>query len=188
MAEASEKNSYSVHDATRLPGLISMLRLPLAAAFPFFVHKPALAIAILVAAALTDILDGQVARRRHQVTATGAILDGIMDKIFVLTVVVTLVASASLTVLEAALLGTRDIAELPLALYVAQKRGFRRGYSANPFGKLATVLQFLTLCNVVIGTAHHGLWVLATSSCGAVAAASYWAREARAKNHMSGAH
>jgi len=172
--------SYSLRDATRLPSLISLARLPLALAFPWVASKPVLAIGLLAAAALSDILDGQVARRCHQVTATGAALDALMDKVFVLAVVLSLLLGGSLTVLEALLLGTRDIAELPLAIRVARGHRIHRvARSSNPFGKLATVLQFMTLVAILLGTPHRGFWVLATGACGVLAAASYWVREER---------
>ena len=170
--------SYSLRDAVRLPGLISLARLPLAVAFPFSLRSPGLALGLLAGAAVSDVLDGRLARRLHQETPTGAALDALMDKVFVLVVVIALVFSGSLTVLEAVLLGTRDLAELPLAAILALSRSDQRAPPmSNPFGKLATVLQFLTVGAIIMGTSHHEVWVLATSVCGALAGVSYWLRE-----------
>lgn len=48
------------------------------------------AVATFVIAALTDLVDGIVARRFHQQTRLGAVLDPIADKLLVLTAVITL--------------------------------------------------------------------------------------------------
>ena len=64
-------------------------RVPLAAAFPFFWWT---ARSRRSRSGLTDLLDGWYARKFGQVTATGAAIDPSTDKVFVLTVVGTLVA------------------------------------------------------------------------------------------------
>ncbi|HEY8077432.1 MAG TPA: CDP-alcohol phosphatidyltransferase family protein, partial [Labilithrix sp.] len=75
-----------------LPNVLSAMRIPLAALFPFVVTRPALAIAVLAAAALTDVLDGWLARRLGEATPTGALVDGIADKLLGASVLVSLVA------------------------------------------------------------------------------------------------
>ena len=171
--------TYSLRDAVRLPGLVSLTRLPLALAFPWSLRSPVLALGLLVTAAISDVLDGRLARRLHQQTATGAALDALMDKVFVVVVVFTLVYSGSLSILEAVLLGTRDLAELPLVAILAATRTTDRRPPpmSNPFGKLATVLQFLTIAAILMGTSHREVWILATSVSGALAGVSYWLRE-----------
>jgi phosphatidylglycerophosphate synthase len=174
-------STYSLHDALRPPGLVSLLRLPLALAFPFVVHDPAWAIALLLVSSATDIVDGWLARHFHQETATGAVLDGLMDKAFVLTVVITLVATRALTVLEALLLATRDLGEVPLLIHssIARRLAPRPHRVSNVAGKLATVLQVATIAAVIVEAPHRLAWVLVTAACGAVAATWYWVRELR---------
>src|SRR5436190_966123 len=126
-----------------LPGLLSLVRLPLAAAFPFALASPPAAAAVLVAAGLSDVLDGWYARRSGQVTPTGAILDPAMDKVFVATVGVTLLARGGLTLPQVLLLLARDALELPLVVWFAfDVPGFasgRKRVKANRLGKTATV-------------------------------------------------
>src|ERR1044071_1962977 len=102
-----------------LPGLLSLVRLPLAAAFPFVLAKPPAMIAIIVAAGLSDVLDGWCARRSGRATPTGAILDPAMDKVFVATVGVTLLVKGGLSLPQLLLLLARDILELPLVVRFA---------------------------------------------------------------------
>jgi phosphatidylglycerophosphate synthase len=79
--------AYRARDLLRVPSLLSLARLPLAAAFVLLVDRPPVLVLVLVAAGVTDVLDGWYARRFDQVTATGAVVDPITDKLFVLTVV-----------------------------------------------------------------------------------------------------
>ncbi|HEY2369685.1 MAG TPA: CDP-alcohol phosphatidyltransferase family protein, partial [Polyangiaceae bacterium] len=136
------KRSHEIRlrDALLPPGLLSLARFPLALAFPVAWPRPALAAGVVALAAVTDVLDGFVARKFHQETETGALLDPLMDKTFVLGVAATLIAARVVTPLEAALLSTRELVELPLVAYVMASRvpGDRR---ANMAGKLTTVLQ-----------------------------------------------
>jgi CDP-diacylglycerol--glycerol-3-phosphate 3-phosphatidyltransferase len=71
-----------------LPNLLSMFRLAAAPMLAWAViawQTPAIAIGIVIAAALTDLLDGHCARATGQVSEVGAVLDPIADKIFILT-------------------------------------------------------------------------------------------------------
>jgi cardiolipin synthase (CMP-forming) len=162
------------------PNLVSLVRLPLAALFPLSVGHPGAALAVLGAAAVSDMADGWWARRRHQATTTGAVLDGFTDKIFVGSVLLTLLAVGRLTPVEVGLLLAREIGEAPLALWRAARRGSlarpRLGVRANRYGKVATSLQFVTLAIVAAGWSPGPLLVL-TAVAGAIAALSYWHRE-----------
>lgn len=172
--------TYDARDLLRAPGLLSLCRLPLAVAFPFTCRRrsPAGAVAILAAAGLTDVLDGWVARRLGQETAAGAVLDAIMDKLFVLTVAGTLVYARKLSKREALLLAARDLGELPLVVEAALRRRARPEQPApNRAGKIATTMQLLAAGAVVLGLPYRRLLVAATAACGAVAAYSYWTRE-----------
>ncbi|HEY4015176.1 MAG TPA: CDP-alcohol phosphatidyltransferase family protein [Polyangiaceae bacterium] len=174
---------YRARDLVRIPGLLSLSRLPLAAAFPFAVERPRAAVAILAAAAASDALDGWYARSTHQVTATGTALDPVTDKLFVLTVAVTLVRRALLSPLDVLWMSTREVAELPLVLAIAAspRLRLRRAAlaSANVPGKVATAFQFVTATAALVGMPHTGWMIGATAVAGAFAAATYWVRAVR---------
>jgi CDP-diacylglycerol--glycerol-3-phosphate 3-phosphatidyltransferase/cardiolipin synthase len=174
---------YRARDLVRAPGLLSLSRLLFAAAFPFAVGHPAAATAILVAAGLSDVLDGWVARRSGQVTATGTAIDPLTDKIFVTTVAVSLVLARFLSAVDVVWLSTRELGELPLVAWLAIDRGARRRRaehpSANAFGKLATAAQFGTAAAALFRVAHVEWLVGLTAILGATAALNYWAREMR---------
>jgi cardiolipin synthase (CMP-forming) len=171
---------YRFKDVVLVPGLLSLARVPLALAFPFVVERTPWALAVLVLAGFTDVLDGYAARRLDQVTPTGAALDPITDKLFVLTVAVTLVVSGHFSVGSVILLSTRELLELPLVAWFALSPRARSARaekpSANAFGKLATVLQFAAVFSTLLGLAVTEFWIQATALVGVFAALSYWKR------------
>ena len=182
-APRAATGGFHARDLLRVPSLLSFLRVPLAALFPF-APTPLLAFVVLAASGLTDVLDGFWARRFGQVTAAGAVLDPITDKIFVATVVVTLVVRAKLSWLTLALLGTREIGELPLVVWLAVSHRARKARteqpSANVPGKLATALQFGTVSATLLGWPFLSVWVGATAVMGTIAAIAYWRKFLRA--------
>ena len=68
----------------RLPNLLSCSRIVLAGGFVAFDASTA-RVGIIGAAAVTDFLDGWLARRVHATSRWGALLDPIADRVFVLT-------------------------------------------------------------------------------------------------------
>jgi CDP-diacylglycerol--glycerol-3-phosphate 3-phosphatidyltransferase/cardiolipin synthase len=172
---------YRARDLLLVPGLLSLARVPLAIVFPFVVARPALAIAVLVTSGLTDIVDGWWARRFGQATPTGAVIDPITDKLFVGSVVATLVMTGRLAPFGVVLLATREIGEVPLVLWFALSHASRRRRAEQPLanlpGKMATVLQFVSVASALLQNAHTGGLLVATAVVGVIAAASYWVRE-----------
>jgi phosphatidylglycerophosphate synthase len=172
---------YQARHLLLVPSVLSLARVPLAAGFVFALNRPYLELAILATAGLTDILDGWYARRYRQVTATGAVVDPITDKIFVATVVGALLASNRLSPLALLLLATREIGELPLVLWWAFSLERRRARAeqpmANYLGKLATLLQFATVACALFRASITAHLLIAAAISGAIAAIAYWKRE-----------
>jgi phosphatidylglycerophosphate synthase len=172
---------YRARDLLLLPSLVSFLRLPLAVLFVYVVHDPTWALATLVAAAATDVIDGFLARRLNQATATGAVVDGVFDKGFTTVVIATLVVTGPLTWSEALLLGTRELGELPLVIWWALHHDRRQARAEDPranwLGKLVTVLQFASITCILQRSSLERAALLATAISGVVAAGLYWRRE-----------
>src|SRR5579872_9787 len=180
---------YRARDLIGVPGLLSLSRIPLAAAFPFVVGRPALALALLAGAGLTDVVDGWYARRFREVTATGAALDPLTDKLFVLTVAITMIVTGQITVVSVLMLSTREIGEIPLVLWLALSERARRerteAPSANVLGKVATALQFASVSVALFHLSRPDLWVDCTAIAGAAAALMYWRRALRSARPRS---
>lgn len=186
-ARATPMTTYSIRDGLRPPGLVSLTRLPLAMCLVVAVRSPVWATTIIAVAAATDVLDGWLARRLHEETPTGAVLDALMDKVFVLSVVASLLFVGSLTIPEALLLGARDLGEIPLLTRLALQHRLTSGptHRANVSGKLATVTQFVTVLALLWGAPHREVWIFLTALAGILAAVSYWVREGRPEGRWS---
>lgn len=172
-----------LRDFWRTPALLSWSRLIFGAVFPFVVNKPLVALAVLAAAGLSDVLDGWVARRYRMVTAAGTLLDPITDKLFVLSVAISLVATGRLSWWMVLLLSVRELGELPLVLWYSFSRKARSTHPATPManvgGKLATMLQFAVVAWALFQKPYLELWVAVSSVAEALAAFNYWQRALR---------
>lgn len=173
--------AYRGRDLLNVPGLLSLSRVPLAVLFPFVAGRPGIALLVLGAAGASDVLDGWYARRFGQVTATGAAIDPLTDKIFVTSMVTTLLVQGALPWWAAVALAVREIGEVSLVLWVAAMR--RRGRAggghpgANVAGKLTTVLQFGTVACAIGARGWCPVLAGMAACAGMVAAISYWRRE-----------
>lgn len=118
---------------------ISLTRIPLAGAFIFADTTTAQSI-IVGAAALTDFIDGKLARRFGQTTRAGEIIDPVSDKLFVLTTLVMLVLRGQMRIWEVVLLLIRDIYNtFAYVILRTRKRPIR--FRARLSGKIVTSLQ-----------------------------------------------
>jgi cardiolipin synthase len=174
-------DGFRARDIFLVPSLMSLTRIPMAVAFPFVQpHRPGM-LALLAASGISDVLDGWYARRFDQATPTGAVVDPISDKLFVLSVVVTLVATRVLPITSVILLSTREIGELPLLFWFLASHKVRASRatkaSANLPGKLATAFQFATVAAALLGSAYTTELLFVTAGAGAIAAVVYWMRE-----------
>ncbi len=172
---------YRLADLVLLPNVLSALRLPLAVVFPFVVANARLALAVLVVAGLTDVFDGWLARRMGQVTAVGAVVDPIADKIFAMTVVITLLVRNDMPTWGLLALLSREILEAPLVAWVLVSQSFRgarkAAAQANIPGKLATVVQFVAVLSAIAAPELLDGALVAAAVSGVLAGVSYWHRE-----------
>ncbi|MCI0347756.1 MAG: CDP-diacylglycerol--glycerol-3-phosphate 3-phosphatidyltransferase [Chloroflexi bacterium] len=93
-------------------------------------------------AALTDGLDGYVARRMQLVSPTGQLLDPLADKMLVTAAIVALVVVDRLPPWAAAIIIAREVIVTALRL-VASRRG--RGFPASLAGKGKTGAQLVAI-------------------------------------------
>src|SRR5262245_37388466 len=126
-----------------LANIISLSRVALAVAFALS-HSPTRQVLLIVAAALTDFLDGFVARHFNQRSRLGEILDPTTDKMFVATAIGTMLVRGRLSIASALLLLIRDVYNA-LAFIVIRVQHMPIRLKARMSGKVVTVLQMTTL-------------------------------------------
>ena len=131
--------------------LVTAIRIPLAIAFPLVTRVP-WRIAILVIAALSDLVDGKIARRMGS-SRIGVVPDPVADKLFMLSAFLSVWLPESgrelLTVWELLVVLSRDIvAFVGFLVSLVMKRATtlpaRAGGKWVTVGQLLTLLAFLT--------------------------------------------
>lgn len=170
----AESTRWDRRDLYNWPTLISLTRAPLAVAFVLSRGSQAWMLGVLAAAGLSDVLDGWLARRLGQASSVGAFVDGLVDKIFVLTVVLTLLVSGRITWVEMVMLGARDLGEGLLIGWAALRAPgvfLRVQPHAVGLSKATTVLQFGAVIAAIGGKLALPLAVGAAVLGGATAAA-----------------
>ncbi|MEJ7929641.1 CDP-diacylglycerol--glycerol-3-phosphate 3-phosphatidyltransferase [Ramlibacter sp. AN1015] len=121
-----------------------------------------IATVMFVAFALTDWLDGFLARRLNQTSAFGAFLDPVADKFLVSASLLVLVNLGRADVFVALIIIGREIAISALREWMAQI-GASRSVAVHMLGKVKTTVQmvaipFLLFDGVLFGLIHTGRW------------------------------
>ena len=129
--------------------VLTLLRFPLAAVFPF-APGPLARLAIVAAVALTDVADGLIARRTGG-SRWGPVLDPIADKTFMATAFISLAGHGVLHPLEIAAVLLRDAVAVAAFVGVTILRR-PVALPARAGGKAVTVCQILTLVALIAGS------------------------------------
>ncbi len=119
--------------------------------------RPAAA-AVFILAAITDWLDGYVARRLQQTSQFGAFLDPVADKLIVSTALILIVQSDPrvLVAALAAIIIGREIAVSALREWMAGL-GTRHRVAVSGYGKLKTIMQMIGLSCMLFAEPLLGL-------------------------------
>src|SRR5689334_5034655 len=113
-----------------------------------------LALLFFLAAAVTDLLDGYLARRWKQVTTVGTLLDPVADKLLVSAALISLVQIRALPGWMAILIIAREFAVSGLRSIAAAE-----GYTirANDLGKTKMFSQVVAISVMMLATRHPEL-------------------------------
>jgi CDP-diacylglycerol--glycerol-3-phosphate 3-phosphatidyltransferase len=121
-----------------------------------------LATVMFVVFALTDWLDGYLARKLNQTSAFGAFLDPVADKFLVCASLLVLVHLGRVDVLVSLIIIGREIAISALREWMAQI-GANRSVAVHMLGKLKTTMQmvaipFLLYDGILFGVIDTAAW------------------------------
>jgi cardiolipin synthase (CMP-forming) len=125
-------------------------------------EKNMVATVMFVVFALTDWLDGYLARKLNQTSSFGAFLDPVADKFLVCACVLVLVHLQRADVFVALIIIGREIAISALREWMAQI-GASRSVAVHMIGKIKTVVQmvaipFLLFDGLLFGMINTHLW------------------------------
>ena len=154
--------------------MVTAVRLGLACLFPFC--GQGLWLVIVLAAALSDLLDGWLARRWQAISWQGGLFDAVVDKVFTLVVFSVFAAVGKFSFWWLPFLLQREMVVALTALILAFSRLWSRfrTMTARPLGKLATGSQFaLALAVLVIPDLILPVLIL-TAFVSSLAALDYW--------------
>lgn len=146
-----------------IPNQITLLRILLIPVFVLVFYLPFswnnyFACAIFVLAAVTDILDGYLARKLNQTSSLGAFLDPVADKLMVAVVLVLLVQQKPeiYLALPAAVIIGREITVSALREWMAEI-GARSKVAVSVLGKVKTITQMVALGFLIFKDSVLGL-------------------------------
>jgi CDP-diacylglycerol--glycerol-3-phosphate 3-phosphatidyltransferase len=138
------------------PNLLTLLRIALIPVFVGIFYIPtrwaALACALVFGlAAITDWLDGYLARRWEQTSSLGAFLDPVADKLMVAVALVLLVQSdpRAVLALPAAVIIGREITVSALRVWMAEL-GSRAQVAVSKVGKVKTTAQMFAIILLIL--------------------------------------
>ncbi len=146
-----------------IPNQLTLLRILLIPVFVLVFYLPMswnnyLACLVFTIAAVTDVLDGYLARKLNQTSSLGAFLDPVADKLMVAVVLVLLVQQNPVIylALPAAIIIGREITVSALREWMAEI-GARNMVAVSAWGKIKTVAQMLALGFLIFRMPLFGL-------------------------------
>jgi CDP-diacylglycerol--glycerol-3-phosphate 3-phosphatidyltransferase len=139
-------------ESFNLPNLITLARILLIPVFVILFSTPTPdrslnAAIIFVIAAVSDLLDGYIARRTGQVTTLGKLLDPIADKLLVLSALILLVNVDRVSALVAILVIAREVAVTGIRAIAA---GEGMIIAAETTGKYKMALQVVAITLLIL--------------------------------------
>ncbi|MBE6936276.1 MAG: CDP-diacylglycerol--glycerol-3-phosphate 3-phosphatidyltransferase [Ruminococcaceae bacterium] len=107
-----------------VPNILTLLRIALIPVFWVLAVSPSpllrfLALIVFIAASLTDLIDGKIARKTGQITTFGKIMDPLADKLLVISALLIFVAQSRMTAVAAMIIIARELAITSLRVVAA---------------------------------------------------------------------
>lgn len=140
-------------DLFNVAGVLTAARLPLAILFPLVLPDTGSALAVFVIAGITDGLDGVVARRTGTTSHTGSMLDGFLDKVFLVNAAWGLAVHELIPTWWLLPWFIRELVQLAMVpgLWMPFRQGRVFSHRATTAGKAATWAVGLSVFSILLG-------------------------------------
>lgn len=166
-----------------IPLVVGVFYLPEGWLSPF--HQSLLATVIFIVAAITDWVDGYLARRWNQTSAFGAFLDPVADKLMVVGALLVLVQLDRVNALLGFVIIGREITISALREWMASI-GASASVAVSSLGKIKTVAQMVAIPMLlfyddlfgILDTRIVGMWLLVLAAILTVWSMLYYLRRA----------
>lgn len=136
-------NSLTILRIFLIPLFVLLIRIP---------YGDYLAALVFIAAALTDSLDGYLARKLHQVTKLGIILDPLADKLLITAALISLVELGAMPGWIAIVILGREFAVSGLRAVKAEEGII---IPASKMGKTKTVVQVIAVLLLILQSSYQ---------------------------------
>lgn len=150
-----------------LPNKLTMFRVILIPFFVFFMLFPwytgeyefmyVIALVIFIAASLTDLLDGKIARKYNLVTNFGKFMDPMADKLLVCSALICLVALERLAAWIVIVIIAREFVISGFRLIAAENQVV---IAASMWGKFKTTFQMAMIILLILNWEFFWFWIL----------------------------
>lgn len=136
-----------------LPNKLTVFRIILVPLLIFFLlntyiaNNYLIAMIIFIVAAITDHIDGKIARKHNQVTDFGKFLDPLADKILVISVFLCFIELGFISSIPVIIIIMREFTVTSVRLMAALKG---KVLAANIWGKIKTVSQIVAILTIII--------------------------------------
>lgn len=138
-----------------VPNALTVLRILLIIPFVlYFIRDKVIQAAVILAVSgLTDMLDGMIARRFHQFTELGQMLDPLSDKMTQGAVAICLAVKQPVLIPLLAIFVVKEALMVAAAIFLIRKN--KKPGGSEWYGKTATVLFYISFTVIV---ALKGIW------------------------------
>ncbi len=149
-------NALTVGRIFLVPLLVVVLLTKFEGKLIFGVRRELVGAAIFGIAALTDLLDGYLARRRKQITTLGQLMDPLADKLLIAAALISLVQMDLVVAWMAVVILGREF-----AVTVLRSLAHGKGVviAASPLGKIKMISEVVAILALILGQVED-LWPL----------------------------
>lgn len=150
-----------------IPNLLTILRMFLVPIYLFVFfsnmeNKLLISGLIFILAGITDLLDGNIARKYNLVTKLGTVLDPIADKMMIFAVLISFTSAGYIPIWIIIAMGIKELLLILGGGILYLFKG-KQVLPSNKYGKLATASFYAATISVIIGLgeiASQGLFII----------------------------